>query len=183
MLLTLGTLGINKDYSGKIERLYNTYRYAMYSVAYSILKDKFLAEDSVQQAFVRIIDNLRNIDKIDEESFHKTRSFLTVICRNIAFDIYNKKTNLNSDDLLQQTPDSSYEPSQIIINKESVRTIINEIKKMKPIYQDVMLLRYSHGYSNEEIAMLLAISNDSVRKRLERGKAQLVSALGKGALK
>ena len=39
----------------KAERLYEQYRYLMYSEANKILKDKHLAEDAVQQSFMKII--------------------------------------------------------------------------------------------------------------------------------
>ncbi len=38
----------------KAERLYEQYRYLMYSEANKILQDKHLAEDAVQQSFIKI---------------------------------------------------------------------------------------------------------------------------------
>ena len=47
--------------SQKIERIYHQYKNLMYQEAYQILKDQALAEDTLQQSFLKIIDN---IDKI-----------------------------------------------------------------------------------------------------------------------
>ncbi len=55
--------------------------------------------------------------------------------------------------------------------------MINEVKGLKHIYQDVIVLKYSHGCTNEEISKLLNISGDAVRKRLERARAQLANSL------
>lgn len=38
----------------------------MYKVAYSILKDKNLAEDAVQISFIKIMEHLDNIDISDK---------------------------------------------------------------------------------------------------------------------
>lgn len=61
------------------EILYNNYSIFMYKVAYSILKDKSLAEDAVQISFIKIMKHLDNIDISDKT---KTRNFLGLICKN-----------------------------------------------------------------------------------------------------
>ena len=65
----------------------------MFYVANRILKDEYLSEDVVHQAFLRIIDNLSKIDKID---CHKTKGFIVVIVENIAIDFYRKRKRENS---------------------------------------------------------------------------------------
>ena len=65
----------------KIERLYMCYRNLMYKEAPEIVQNPHSAEDAVSESFVRIIKNLH---KIDEQNRPKTRSFLVIICRNVA---------------------------------------------------------------------------------------------------
>ena len=65
----------------KIERLYMCYRNLMYKEALEIVQNPHSAEDAVSESFVRIIKNLH---KIDEQDRPKTRSFLVIICRNVA---------------------------------------------------------------------------------------------------
>ena len=62
----------------KIERLYMCYRNLMYKEALEIVQNPHSAEDAVSESFVRIIK------KIDEQNRPKTRSFLVIICRNVA---------------------------------------------------------------------------------------------------
>lgn len=161
----------------KAERLYLKFRYLMLKVAKEILKDNFLAEDAVNQSFVRIINNLH---KIDENDFHKTQAFIVVICRRVSYDIYNEQIYLNSDDeLIQEIPDETNTPLDIIVDDDNVNRIIKNIKSLKPIYQDVMLLKYFLDFNNFEISELLKITSETVRKRIERGKNQLYELLGK----
>lgn len=171
----------NEEDCSKVAHLYKQYRYLMYSIAYNILHDKYLAEDAVQQSFIRIIHNLH---KINEVVCPKTQSFLAIICRNVSIDIYNKRVYLNktdSTDNIAQDKDNTVgeEPSEIVINKESVNRIVAAIISLKPIYRDVMLLRYSHEYSSLEIAELLNLPPETVRKRLTRAKNKLFTALGR----
>ena len=76
----------------KVERLYERYKRLLYKIAYNILKDKYLSEDAVHQTFIRIINNLH---KIGEINCPQTQSFLVIMCRNVAIDIYNQRTYLN----------------------------------------------------------------------------------------
>lgn len=164
----------NESDRSKVERLYLNHKSLMMHTAYKILHDKSLAEDAVQQAFIRVIENLH---KVDENNCHKTQGFLVIICKNIAYDIYKSKTYLNNEEMTDELPDSKYDPIELVINDETFKQIIAVVKNIKPIYQDVLILKYSHDFSNREIASLLRISEEVVRKRLERAKEQLAMAL------
>ena len=67
----------------------------MYKVAYSILKDKILAEDAVQISFIKIMEHLDNIDISDKT---KTRNFLGLICKNTAIKDNGRKLNFKKRD-------------------------------------------------------------------------------------
>ncbi len=71
----------------KVERLYKKYSNIMFSEANKILQDKQLAEDAVQQSFIKIISNLH---KIDENNCPQTKNFLVIICINVAKSICKK---------------------------------------------------------------------------------------------
>ena len=66
------------------EILYSNYSIFMYKVAYSILKDKILAEDAVQISCIKIMEHLDNIDISDKT---KTRNFLGLIYKNSVENI------------------------------------------------------------------------------------------------
>lgn len=165
----------------KVERLYLQYKDRLFGVAYTILHDKSLAEDAVHDTFVRIIECLH---KIDESNDYKTTTFLVIICKNIAINIYksNKKVlkfEISDDEIDCLRSDDEDNPLNIFITNENVRMIIDSIKQLKFIYRDVLLLKYDSYFSNEEIAHLLQISQATVRKRLERGKRMLIKFMEK----
>ena len=126
----------------KTERLYLSYRKLMYKEAFEIVQNRHCAEDAVSETFVRIIDNLH---KIDEQDCLKTRSFLVIICRNVAKNIYNKKIYLNNqpdayDDVLPEDVSESSDSLDILVKKETLSEIAGIINNLVPIYRDVFLL-------------------------------------------
>ena len=173
--------------SCKVERLYHQYKNLMYQEAYQILKDATLAEDALQQSFLKIIDN---IDKIEEKEVAKTRNFVVIICRNTAFDILKHRTYLNNHDEsidIEVEEDNELvdvvEPSQVVINSETVNIMKEAIKNLPEIYRNVILLEFLHEYSKEEIATLLNVSYETVKKRSMRARKMLAKALEKEGLK
>ena len=87
MFIYLNMIESEEDKS-KFEQIYNTHKQTMFYVANRIIKDQYLAEDIVHQAFLKIIDNL---DKINEINCHKTRSFIVIIVQNLSIDFYRKR--------------------------------------------------------------------------------------------
>ena len=71
-----------------IEDCYRLYENKMYYVAYGILHDEGLAEDAVQDAFLRLMKH--EVHFTSAESDDCKRYIITVI-RNASINIYNKK--------------------------------------------------------------------------------------------
>ena len=161
----------------KAERLYLQYKYLLFSEANKILNDTHLAEDAVQQAFLRIIKNLH---KIDEKNVPATRNFLVIICRNVSLDILRDRQylNKNSDDIEDlEIENSEMSPADIAVDNESVNRIVDMIKQLPPIYRDVILLKHSHNLSRDEISQTLDVPLETVKKRLVRAKKMLAESL------
>ncbi len=167
----------SEEDKSKFEQLYITYKQTMFYVANRILKDEYLSEDVVHQAFLRIIDNLSKIDKID---CHKTKGFIVVIVENIAIDFYRKRKRENS---------ISFDEVGIYIEdvRNNSKFILNEIEeailKLPINYSTVLRLKYSQGYTNKEISEILRLSEENVRQRLVRGRNKLEEILSEGSEK
>ncbi|MFU0800246.1 MAG: RNA polymerase sigma-70 factor, ECF subfamily [Xylanivirga thermophila] len=136
----------------------------MFFLGNRILRDEYLAEDAIHQAFLRIIDNLDKIDKID---CHKTKGFVVIIVENIAIDFYRKRKRektISFDEIEFYIKDIKNESNLIINDVEEA------ILKLSINYSSVFRLKYSQGYSNREISEILKISEQNVRQRISRGK-------------
>jgi len=160
----------------KLERLYNEYGNMMFYVANNILNDVFLAEDSVHQSFVKIYDHLH---KIDENNSRKTRNFLVTVCKNVSIDIYNQRKKLVVGEIDENIISDDKNLSDIVISNESLERLNKIMGELKPIYQEVIILRYSHDFSVAEIAHMKKTEPKTVQKRIERAKKQLLALLSK----
>lgn len=155
------------------EQIYLSHRQTMVYTANQILHDQSLAEDVTHDAFLRIINHL---EKISDPYCHKTRSFVVLIVRNIALDYYRKSKRLaetSFNDMEFIFEDENLNPAELFEQGEDRERFLKLASKLKPIYAEVLALRYSFEYSDIEIAELLGISHDTVRTRLHRARKQL----------
>ena len=61
-----------------------------------ILNDNQLAEDAVQEAFVRVAKHMENIGQPEETA---TKRYLITIAKHAAIDIYRKRNRLRSREI------------------------------------------------------------------------------------
>ncbi|MHB8063753.1 MAG: RNA polymerase sigma factor [Ruminiclostridium sp.] len=175
MDLFLNVSGDNER--SKLEELYLAHKYIMLYTSYSILKDWQLAEDAVHTSFLRLLNKL---DTISDTKCNKTRNFMVIIVRNVSIDIYNKRKKRSEygyDDFVQTIELYDVSVEDLVISQSGIDELINCISMLDKKYSDVLMLRYTYGYSDDEIAYLLGISNENVRIRLHRGRNFLKNKL------
>lgn len=174
MLIYLALIETEEE-KRKFERLYDGYKQTMYYAAYQILQDVHMSEDAVHQAFLRLVDHL---DKIDESDCHKTRGFLVIITKHIAIDIYRKnkrEQTLSFDELEFSIADTAGQ-------MDDADEISRAIARLPLNYAAVLTLKFSHGYTDREIAQMLHITEEAVRKRISRAKKKLAEILEKDGI-
>ena len=102
------------------------------------------------------------------------------IARNEAISLCrkrNKEQSLISDFALVDTiSENDFFAS---LENHSEDFIVECIKSLDSIYSDVLVYYYLYHYSVNDIAKLLMISEDAVRKRIFRGRDKLAQLLGK----
>lgn len=157
--------------------LYKKYKAYLFSVSLSILHSYSDAEDAVHETFVRIIKNLPKIKNADPD---KTKSFITVIIRNLCYDIVRKNNH--------QTYDNEYETDERYLSdtvKEAetrldFETVIKNIGKLSPTLKNISTLYFVLQYSVSEICEILGISEDSVYSAVSRSRKILSEKHQKG---
>ena len=165
----------------KLTKIYELYYGTMLYIAKGIISDPILAEDAVSYSIETIIKNLHNIDEI---KCHKTRNYIVTIVKSRAINLlkkqsrYEKESTHESDLLNNSTPIEN----ELTI-KESCDSIIYYIKALSKPLSDSLYLSLVNEYSTEEISKILDISNETVRKRLSRAKAQIREMLKKEGVK
>ena len=165
----------NCEDSDKIKRLYEEYKDMLLNVAYSILKNRTLAEDTLHDTFEKVI---KNIHKIDEENRYKTITFLRIICRNTAINNSKSRLYLNKEENLHEEityiSKSNRNPLNIVIENENKKLLIKAIKSLDFKYRDPLVLRYYMDFNYKQISKLLDTSED-----VQRAKEKLLELLNK----
>lgn len=155
---------------GKLFRLYYN---DMVFIAAHILRDRFLAEDVSQEAFIRIYRHLEQIPDLELEIY---RRVLVRITRNIATDYYRKRKREPevSYDLLAPIIRDESDVLEYLERKSSEKEIYKRLLvRMKPIHLNILIQKYYYEMTDKESAQVLHISNDAVRTRLVRARREL----------
>ena len=152
----------------EMERLVDRYGDAMLRVCCAYLGDAHLAQDAVQDAFLKIYKSYRPL----EDSPASEKAFVMRVTANVCKDYlrsaWHKKVNL-----VEQYPELA---SPEAMRSESGR-LLAEVLALKPKYREVVLLHYYHQYSVGEIAQLLHAPQSTVSVRLRRAREQLAKRL------
>lgn len=163
----------------KFELIYDKYCKLMFYIANQILNDNSLAEDAVHDAFVNIIKNLH---KIKDINCNKTKSFIAVIVRNCSINMYNyrkSKSYIPLDKIEYMLDDNMDVENNIGTDFDKFGSLGGAIMKLPVIYRDIIILKFLHELTNQEIASLLNINEANVRKRIERAKRKIQNILEK----
>ena len=143
----------------------------LYRYGYWLTHDKQVAEDLVQETFLRA---WRALDSLKDEKAAKSW-LITILRRENARRFERKRFEM-----------SEYEEASII-DTQSISTeqeiendwLRNKIAKLPPEYSEPLILQVLGGYSGEDIAGMLNLNKNTVMTRLFRARNQLKDALEK----
>lgn len=160
----------------KLQQMYVRYQKTMLAVAYDILRNQMAAEDAVHVAVLKII---KCLDAFDLDKPDKMEHEIVTIVKHTAIDIYRKRKKEYAMVALDTLEDWQLPlPLQAVFwELPEENRVVEAIKCMPPLYREVFILKYQKQYENKEIAKMFGISEESVRKRISRGKAKLEELL------
>lgn len=148
-------------YNSLVDALYqDVYRYAFW-----LCKNQPLAEDLVQETFLRA---WRSFDSLQNDKAAK--AWLFTILRRENARLYERYRPDLVDIENQSLPDvSENEPD----NEVERQMLYNAINKLDRDYRDPLLLQVIGGFSGKEIAEILDLNNNTVMTRLFRARSKL----------
>lgn len=153
-------------------KLYNSYCDAMLTIAFRYVRQRDLAEDITQEAFIKAFSNL---DTFDGRCTFGAWLKQIVIYQSI--DCLRKKNfdlSLDYDHIL--LPEEE-EKSWIVEDSISVELIKFIVENLPLKYSLVLKLFLMEGYDHQEISEILKISVNASRTQLHRGKTMLKNEL------
>lgn len=160
----------SEDAQEKFLEIYKAHQRLMYKVAKSVINDDYLAEDIVNETFIKVC---REFCLVDDVYSKKTINLLVIMTRNTAIDFYRKRAKTMGREVYLEDLKNFEEipsPCDYFTEKDDNAEIKNLIMSLPETYKEVLLLKYVNEYSDSEIAEIMNISISNVRKRIERAK-------------
>ena len=148
--------------------LYQRHKDRLMGTIYRYANDITLAQDLLQETFIKIFTNLKSFDA-EKGSF---KSWSSRIAINEYLQAKRKKNELSFDDGM---PEVIGETESALMAKLTVKELKITIAKMPEIHRTILNLYYFESYTHKEISELLGIKPSSSRAQLTRAKKQLES--------
>jgi len=156
--------------------LVSRYQDAGYRVALAILRDPTDAEDALQEAFIKAYVYLRSYS--DQYRFY---TWFSTIVRNVALSHLKARDWFISpleDELVVPSRQALEDSPELAALASSRREIVRDAVNVLPNrYRNVLVLRYWHDLSYDEIATVTEQSLAAVKTQIFRAKALLASSL------
>lgn len=160
-----------------IEQIYSDYEQIMFRTAFAVLHNEQDAEDAVHEAFIRIIDNLDKVTAIEPA---KRKSYVVIVTRNIAVDMYRRSKKQADMEDISETEDESSDVERDVFGQYDCVTLNAALSQLSDKLREVLILYYYHEETAEAIAKMLGINSSSVRTRLFRARNALYRILKDG---
>lgn len=144
--------------------LYRRYHGVMERTALAILRDPRDAEEAVQEAFVRVIENF---SKIYEIPCKNLGAWLVTIVRNEAITILRRRR----DHLPLEEDWAGFERQAR--DAPDYASLVALFARLPETYRAALEMKLLLGYSGAEIARRLGLTESAVNTRISRGRALL----------
>ena len=155
----------------QLSRLVILYEKEMLKLCYVYLRDMTLAQDALQESFLKAY---RRMDTFRGQCSERT--WLTTIVINTCKDLRrsawfrNRRTSVSPDSLPLSVPP----PDDLHLD------LMNAILALPVKNREVILLKYYQGLNNQEIAKLLHLSPMAVSKRMHQAYDRLKNLMEEG---
>ena len=153
-----------------LEVLVQRYQNEATRIAQVITRDRALAEDVVQSAFVRVYERI--------EQFDPDRPFAPWFFRIVSNDAIKAARwsgrEVSADDRsCALVEDPALSPEEIVIILEQVDSISDALQRLSPAQRSVIVYRYYLGLNDREIAQRLRGAPGTIRVHLHGARKRL----------
>lgn len=153
------------------ELVQNSYR-VVFRAAYRALRSPSQAEDTTQDVFFKVFQNLRSY-RFEQPFIH----WVHRITSNTIVDALRRRRPVISLDAKPQLPAGGEDPQHAFLEQEFARALAAAIGALPDASRSVLILRVYHEPSYAEIAQTLGIPLGTVMSRLHNAKDMLRKSL------
>lgn len=150
-----------------VEEIVEEYGDMLFKVCMVLVCNEQDAQDAVQETFCRYMEHMPTFRSKEHE-----KAWLMKVGVNICRDMHRRR--------MRHPTVNIEEVSEYLPAKEERETLI-ELMNLPGKFKTVIYLHYVEGYKTTEIAKMLGITVNAVRKRMQRGREYLKLALSEEA--
>ena len=147
----------------RIENIINLYGDLLYRTGIMILGNPQDVQDVLQEVMLKVLQKMPEFHDSEHE-----KAWLLRVTINLCKDMLRfrfRHQYIQIDELEIEAVDTDD------------RQLLQEIIQLPPRWRIVLILHYVEGYSLKEIADILSVSENAVKKRMQRAKAGLKKKL------
>lgn len=161
---------LSKVQSGEVSALgdiYDCLSKELFALALAITGDYALAEDVMQETFIKIIENIGTYRKDGN-----AKAWIMKIARNTSLDIRKRKYRCAVLDFPEDLQDEC-DTESVIIKLD----VVSALNKLSEIDRQIVVLKTMLGLSHKQISEIVELSKDTTEKRYQRAIKKLNSLL------
>ncbi len=136
----------------------------LYNFAFSFVKSKQLSEEIVSDVFIKVWQNRKSIDKINN-----LKVYLYVAIRNFSLNYLNNKKNISFvdiEDFATKLKSNYSDPEQLLITSDMMLMINEAILQLPPKCRLIFKLVKEDRMKYKEVAEVLHISIKTVENQI-----------------
>jgi len=154
--------------------IYNRYYQKVYYTCLGLVKDRDTAYDMVQDVMIKVMEHLPKL-----ENGFLLGLWINRIAKNHCID-YLKQRNRQPVSDLEETTDLAEETLDVEMLLENEQTFVKmeqAIKFLSAEEQELLQLKYTEGYSIQDLQDKYHINKSAVKMRLARVRKKLVALM------
>ncbi|MGG5460989.1 sigma-70 family RNA polymerase sigma factor [Clostridium sp. B9] len=162
-----------------LDYVFDNYGNLIFKVAYSVLNNRELSEECVNDVLLKIWNNIDSFHKGDE----KFKAWIIVMTKYTAIDMLRKEKKHDNVVSLENYDREDTSFNSLLENKEMKEKILSVINSFDYENKDIFIKRFFLHYSIKEISSSIGISENAISNRIRRSKIKLSEALKKEDIK
>ena len=156
-----------------MEEVYESFNRHMYSVIYKITKDSWITEDVMQTAIVKLIEKVRLLRSLTKP---KLINYISTTARNTALTYIRDNSKIAQVAYIDELKKIDYSlllAEETSLENDMLEKIHAGWRELDERNRRLLELKYILATPDDEIAIELGISKDSVRMSLTRARNRL----------
>lgn len=149
----------------------------VYRVACRMLRDDALAEDAMQESFLRMVRSMDSFDPTRAFEPWACRITVNVCLRRLAGGSRQELGACASTELAREAGESGTNPEAQAERRETLAILEQGFSALSGQDRGLLTLRYREGLSDAEVAHCCQLPVNTVKTRVSRARAQLAKHL------